>query len=124
MFQPPQVCRHRDAVTRDDLFSFHKKYFAPNNAILAVVGDVTAEEAFTEARRVFGGWVWLVSLMAAIAAGTSVETLAASEDTADEMSAPTARRRRTVVARIEPQWYSEKKRAPWGAPLPDDERRA
>jgi len=45
-----------NAITRDDLLNFHKKYFAPNNAILAVVGDVTAEEAFTEAKRVFGDW--------------------------------------------------------------------
>jgi zinc protease len=43
-------------ITRDDLIAFHKKYFAPNNAILAVVGDVTAEEAFDSARKVFGDW--------------------------------------------------------------------
>ena len=29
---------------------------APNNAILAIVGDVTAEEAFAGAERAFGGW--------------------------------------------------------------------
>ncbi len=44
------------AVRRDDLVSFHSKYFAPNNAILAIVGDVTAEEAFTTARKVFSDW--------------------------------------------------------------------
>ena len=44
------------ALTRDDLMAFHQKYFVPNNAILAVVGDVTAEEAFAAARRVFGDW--------------------------------------------------------------------
>jgi zinc protease len=43
-------------ITRDDLVAFHQKYFAPNNAILAVVGDVTAEEAFAEVRKVFGDW--------------------------------------------------------------------
>jgi zinc protease len=45
-----------NAITRDDLVAFHRKYFAPNNAILAVVGDVTAEEAFAEATKVFGDW--------------------------------------------------------------------
>ena len=43
-------------LTRDDLVAFHRKYFAPNNAILAVVGDVTAEEAFAMAVKVFGDW--------------------------------------------------------------------
>jgi zinc protease len=44
------------ALTRDDLVAFHSKYFHPNNAILAVVGDVTADEAFTMAKKVFGDW--------------------------------------------------------------------
>lgn len=44
------------AITRDDIVAFHQKYFAANNAILAIVGDVTAEEAFAAARRVFGDW--------------------------------------------------------------------
>jgi zinc protease len=43
-------------ITRDDLRIFHEKYFAPNNAILAIVGDVTAEEAFATAKKVFGDW--------------------------------------------------------------------
>jgi zinc protease len=43
-------------INRDDLIAFHKKYFAPNNAILAVVGDVTAEEAFDTVKKVFGDW--------------------------------------------------------------------
>jgi zinc protease len=44
------------AITRDDLVAFHKKFFAPNNAILAIVGDVTADAAFDSARKVFGDW--------------------------------------------------------------------
>jgi zinc protease len=44
------------AVKRTDLVAFHGRYFAPNNAILAIVGDVTAEEAFTTAKTVFGDW--------------------------------------------------------------------
>ena len=43
-------------LTREDLQAFHAAHFAPNNAILAVVGDVTAEEAFAAARKVFGDW--------------------------------------------------------------------
>jgi zinc protease len=43
-------------ITRDDLVAFHQRYFAPNNAILAIVGDVTADEAFNTVRKVFGAW--------------------------------------------------------------------
>jgi zinc protease len=43
-------------ITRDDLIAFHKAHFAPNNAILAIVGDLTADEAFAGAERVFGDW--------------------------------------------------------------------
>jgi zinc protease len=43
-------------ITRDDLVAFHRAHFAPNNAILAIVGDVTTDEAFAGAERVFGDW--------------------------------------------------------------------
>jgi zinc protease len=44
------------SITRADLVDFHVKYFVPNNAILAVVGDVTADEAFEDAVSAFGDW--------------------------------------------------------------------
>jgi zinc protease len=44
------------SITAADLHAFHQRYYAPNNAILAVVGDVTAQEAFAGAERVFGNW--------------------------------------------------------------------
>ena len=44
------------SITRDDLVAFHQQYFAPNNAILAIVGDVTAEETFTITKKVFTDW--------------------------------------------------------------------
>lgn len=44
------------ALTRDDLVAFHRKWFGANNAILAIVGDVTPDEAFAGAERAFGGW--------------------------------------------------------------------
>ena len=43
-------------LTRDDLIAFHQKWFGANNAILAIVGDVTPDEAFAGAERAFGGW--------------------------------------------------------------------
>jgi zinc protease len=44
------------AVTREDLLAFHKRWFGANNAILAIVGDVTHDAAFAGATRAFGGW--------------------------------------------------------------------
>jgi zinc protease len=44
------------AIARDDLIAFHARQFIPNNAILAIVGDVTADEAFNTARKVFSDW--------------------------------------------------------------------
>ena len=43
-------------ITREDLREFHRRYFAPNNSILAIVGDVTAGEAMAAATRVFADW--------------------------------------------------------------------
>ena len=44
------------SITRDDLVAFHKAWFGANNAILAIVGDITHEEAFAGAERAFGKW--------------------------------------------------------------------
>jgi len=42
-------------IGRQDLQTFHRQHFVPNNMVLAIVGDVTGEEAFAAAQRVFGG---------------------------------------------------------------------
>jgi zinc protease len=44
------------ALTRDDLLTFHRQYYVPNNMILAVVGDVTGDEAFSMAEKAFSAW--------------------------------------------------------------------
>jgi zinc protease len=43
-------------ITRDDLVRFHRTWFVPNNSLLAIVGDLTAEEAFAAAEKAFGAW--------------------------------------------------------------------
>ena len=43
-------------IRRNDLVEFHRTHYLPNNAILAVVGDVTAEESFDGVDRVLGDW--------------------------------------------------------------------
>ena len=44
------------SITRADLVAFHERFFVPNNAILAVVGDVSVDEAFATVQKVFGDW--------------------------------------------------------------------
>jgi zinc protease len=44
------------SISRQDLLAFHKAWYGANNAILAIVGDVTADEAFAGAERAFGSW--------------------------------------------------------------------
>lgn len=45
-----------EKLTRADLVEFHRRHYAPNNSILAIVGDVTVEQAMAEANRAFGDW--------------------------------------------------------------------
>ena len=44
------------AISRQDLQAFHQQYFVPNNMVLAIVGDVTRDDAFAAAQKVFGAW--------------------------------------------------------------------
>ncbi|MGE3189130.1 MAG: M16 family metallopeptidase [Vicinamibacterales bacterium] len=44
------------SLTRDDFVSFHKKYYVPNNALVAIVGDVAIDEALAGVQKALGGW--------------------------------------------------------------------
>ncbi|MCR8724882.1 M16 family metallopeptidase [Frigidibacter sp. ROC022] len=47
--------RHEmEALTRQDAYDFYKKYYAPNNAILIVAGDVQPEEVLKLAKTYYG----------------------------------------------------------------------
>jgi zinc protease len=43
-------------ITPDVLKEFHQKYYAPNNAIMGVAGDITVEQATALAKKYFGQW--------------------------------------------------------------------
>ncbi|MFI5355044.1 MAG: M16 family metallopeptidase, partial [Desulfobaccales bacterium] len=45
-----------NAITPKDLAEFHRTYFRPNNAILAVVGDLTPDEARQVVTKTLGSW--------------------------------------------------------------------
>ena len=44
------------AMTREEVTAFHRRHYAPNNCLLAVVGDITVEEAMEAATKAFGDW--------------------------------------------------------------------
>ena len=43
-------------LTRADLLDFHERFVVPNNAILSMVGDFSAEDALLRIERHFGAW--------------------------------------------------------------------
>ncbi len=45
-----------DAITREDLVEFHKRYYMANNALIAVVGDVKTKKAKKSLEKHFGSW--------------------------------------------------------------------
>ncbi len=44
------------AITRDELAQFHRQQFRPDQSVLVLSGDLTADEGFALAERLFGGW--------------------------------------------------------------------
>ncbi|HEY5618687.1 MAG TPA: pitrilysin family protein [Vicinamibacterales bacterium] len=43
------------AMTRDDLYSYYRRFYVPNNATLVVVGDIETKEVMRGVARHFGG---------------------------------------------------------------------
>jgi predicted Zn-dependent peptidase len=43
-------------ISRDDLVGFHKKYFKPNNIMLAVIGDFDTKQIIQKIEKAFEGW--------------------------------------------------------------------
>ena len=42
-----------DAATIQDVKTFYQHYYAPNNAVLAIAGDVKPDEVFRQGRKIF-----------------------------------------------------------------------
>lgn len=62
-------------ITRADIQAFHDTYFAPNGAVLFLVGDITPAQAEEKANQYFGGWAKkdLPALPPAPAVGTGTD---------------------------------------------------
>jgi zinc protease len=44
------------SITRQDLVDFHSQFYVPNNVLVAVVGDISADEAMAGMTKVFADW--------------------------------------------------------------------
>lgn len=44
------------SLARQDVVDFHRQFFVPNNALIAVVGDVGPDEAMAGLQKAFGDW--------------------------------------------------------------------
>lgn len=44
------------AISREDMGGYHSAYWRPDNAVLVITGDVSAEEGVALAQRYFGDW--------------------------------------------------------------------
>ena len=44
------------SITRDDLVSFHEKYFGPSGMVISIVGGVNSERAMDSVTRFLGDW--------------------------------------------------------------------
>jgi zinc protease len=44
------------SLTRQDFVDFHRQHFVPNNALVAVVGDISPADAMAGLEKVFGAW--------------------------------------------------------------------
>jgi zinc protease len=49
----PETLRN---LKREEIVAFHKRFFAPSNAYLAIAGDLTPDEAFAKVEKYFGQW--------------------------------------------------------------------
>ncbi|HEV7383940.1 MAG TPA: insulinase family protein, partial [Phenylobacterium sp.] len=59
---PASIARLKPA----DLAALHKAWYRPDNAILVLTGDITAEQGFALAEKTFGGWAKPATPMPAI----------------------------------------------------------
>jgi zinc protease len=50
---PIGVMAHLAEATLEEVSAFHARYYMPNNAVLSIVGDVSADEGFAKAERYF-----------------------------------------------------------------------
>lgn len=66
-----------ESLTRDDLYSYYKRFYQPNNATVVIVGDFDTAKALSQVKKYFGG----IPKAASIPKVTAVEPAQTGERT-------------------------------------------
>jgi zinc protease len=95
------------AITREHLVGFHRRYYRPDTLVLAVVGDVTADQVRELATKYFGDWRTEGERPEAV-----IPPVAAPADTAREAIAVPGKAQSDIIigfpgsSRLAPDYYA------------------
>jgi len=93
-------------ITRADLTTVHQTWWRPDNAVLVITGDISAEDGFALAEQSFGGWKKPAS---ALPAQPGADAVAAPRNIAIDIPATGQAAvvvTRRGIARTDPRYYA------------------
>jgi zinc protease len=92
-------------LTRDDVVGFYRGHVRPDTAIVAVVGDVTVDEARREVLKRFGGWARPTTPVPTVA-GATAGGPPRSETITKELTQATIELGRQAVRQVDPDYFA------------------
>jgi zinc protease len=91
-------------LTRDDVVKFYRAHARPDTTIVAVVGDITIDEARREILKRFGGWARPGAPAASVAAATPGGA-PRSETITKELTQATLMLGRQAIRQVDPDYF-------------------
>jgi zinc protease len=91
-------------LTRDDVVAFHRRHVRPDSTIVAVVGDVTVDEARREVVKRFGGWARPATPVPTVPPATPVEP-PETERIVKDLSQATIMLGRQAIRQVDPDYF-------------------
>jgi zinc protease len=91
-------------LTRDDVVAFYRAHVRPDTAIVAVVGDITVDEARREVLKRFGDWPRPATPAPAVGAAGGAAP-ARSETIAKELTQATIELGRPAIRQVDPDYF-------------------
>ena len=95
------------SLKREDLEAFHGRWFRPDNAVLVIAGDISAEDGFALAEKAFGAWTAPTGValpdMPRVSASSEPRVVIVDMPNAGQASVIVAKR---AITRDDPRYYS------------------